>query len=267
MDPVRRGVRPRPEDDPELSALPPAVLLRPDGGPPRGDPGEATPDHVSDFLADHGDHGPARGQARRALRHFYRFARVTKRRGDDPTDLLPSPRRAYRPAPDWLTDEELCQLVYTATMYRAEWAWSLIWVFATGGRIDEACSAGPNDLNLAAMTVTFRHTKNGRDRVVHLGPTAYTAAQYLLRRNGTHTLLGVSPGAMRLRMKVLARLADLPEKKIHPHALRHTAGTLLSERGASQVEIMDFLGHVDPRMAAWYVHLTSARAKRTARLL
>ncbi|MGG7380887.1 tyrosine-type recombinase/integrase, partial [Escherichia coli] len=55
-----------------------------------------------------------------------------------------------------------------------------------------------------------------------------------------------SKGISRIRldqlMKKYCKLAGIPKDKAHMHALKHSAGTHLAERGASAAEIQDWLG-------------------------
>lgn len=230
------------------------------------DPLGADADEVLEFLATIGPRGPAVSSAKRALRHFYRWAAATKRRADDPSLGLPRTRRQRR-VPAFLTEAELTRLIYAAAQHKEEWAWGFLFVYGTGARIGEACSLKAKDVDLAAGVVVFRGTKGGGDRLVHLSSPAHAAASALLRRNGTDTLLGIAPAGMRARMTKVGMWARLPPGKLHPHTLRHTAGTMLSERGADARAVMDFLGHVDPGMVWVYQRVTSDRAKKVAGLL
>jgi integrase len=223
---------------------------------------DVTLDHLAPFLAT--KTGPSRSQAKRAFRSFYRWMRGTRRMEENPTELLPRYRRRRR-VPDVLSWDELTRLVIAAAWHRPEWAWGLLFVFATGARVGEACRVRRTDVSLDRQTVTLRDTKNGEDRVVPLGPLGLQAVLEL--SDGRETLLGITPGAFRRRMKVLAIQTGIPQRKAHPHVLRHTCGTQLEERGASQRQIMEHLGHKDPTMTALYSHITGKRGRKTAALL
>jgi len=226
---------------------------------------EAGTEHISAFLASRGEHGPAKAQARRAFRHFYRWAVLVARlRPDDPTAPLPKIRQRRR-APAYLTYEEVGRLCLTTYCHSPEWAWIFAFIFAAGLRVGEACALKIADVDLWARTFIVRDPKNGEDREQPLEGTALRAVLELI--DGKETLLGVTPGAVRDRMHKFGRLAGIPKRKRHPHALRHACGTRLSELGASEDVIMAHLGHKDPKMAQWYRHVTSPRRRATSALL
>ena len=50
-------------------------------------------------------------------------------------------------------------------------------------------------------------------------------------------------------------LKDMPSRKISAHSLRHTAGTLAVQNGASLRQVQDLLGHADLRTTALYIHV------------
>jgi integrase len=59
-------------------------------------------------------------------------------------------------------------------------------------------------------------------------------------------------------MKTYGDRAGIPRSKRHFHCLRHTAGTLLSER-ADLVDVADHLGHRDIRSTQRYVRVRNRR--------
>lgn len=62
-------------------------------------------------------------------------------------------------------------------------------------------------------------------------------------------------------MKHYCRLAGIRKEKAHMHALKHSCGTHLAERGCSAEEIQDWLGHRDIQSTQIYLHFSKKRRK------
>jgi integrase len=63
-------------------------------------------------------------------------------------------------------------------------------------------------------------------------------------------------------MKEYCKLARIPGDKAHMHALKHSCGTHLAERGATAAEIQDWLGHRDSSSTDIYLHFSRRRRAR-----
>lgn len=61
-------------------------------------------------------------------------------------------------------------------------------------------------------------------------------------------------------LKRYLRLAGLQGKSIRPHSLRHTGAMLMQSAGASDREIMEFLGHRNLSITQVYLHTLKGRA-------
>jgi integrase len=72
-----------------------------------------------------------------------------------------------------------------------------------------------------------------------------------------------SKGITRVRldqlMKEYCRLARIPADKAHMHALKHSCGTHLAERGESAAAIQHWLGHRDSSSTEIYLHFSARR--------
>lgn len=62
-------------------------------------------------------------------------------------------------------------------------------------------------------------------------------------------------------MKAYCAEAGLGAAKSHMHALKHSCGTHLAERGATPQEIQDWLGHRDSSSTDVYMHFSPGRRK------
>lgn len=76
------------------------------------------------------------------------------------------------------------------------------------------------------------------------------------RQNGP-----ITRGRLDQLMKEYCAAAGIRREKAHLHALKHSCGTHLSERGASPQEIQDWLGHRDSRSTDIYTHFSPGRRR------
>lgn len=64
-------------------------------------------------------------------------------------------------------------------------------------------------------------------------------------------------------MKQYCAAAGIEPAKAHMHALKHSCGTHLAERGNSPDAIQDWLGHRDPASTAIYMHFSRRRREES----
>lgn len=64
-------------------------------------------------------------------------------------------------------------------------------------------------------------------------------------------------------MKHYCKLAGIDARKAHMHALKHSCGTHLAERGETAEAIQDWLGHKNPASTQIYMHFTKRRRAET----
>ena len=136
---------------------------------------------------------------------------------------------------------------------------ALIVVLWRGGlRMGEALALELRDVDKAAGTVTIRHGKGNRRRVVGLDPTAFAVLEQWLEVRSklrpppgapifctiTHGNLGRPLGHAYWReaIKRLGKKAGI-EKRVHSHGLRHTHAVELMREGVSLLVISRQLGH------------------------
>jgi type 1 fimbriae regulatory protein FimB/type 1 fimbriae regulatory protein FimE len=75
---------------------------------------------------------------------------------------------------------------------------------------------------------------------------------------------GISRFRLDQLMKRYCRLARIAPAKAHMHALKHSCGTHLAERGARADEIQDWLGHREISSTDIYLHFTRRRRSELA---
>jgi integrase/recombinase XerC len=129
----------------------------------------------------------------------------------------------------------------------------IVLLWRGGLRISEALDLRASDLDPDAGTVTVLSGKGGRRRVVGLDPGAMAEVlRWRDRRaslpNGRRPLIctldggPVSASYVRQLLRRLAQQAGI-ERRVNPHALRHTFAMELASEGIPMNAIRDALGH------------------------
>jgi integrase len=115
-------------------------------------------------------------------------------------------------------------------------------------------------------TFRFRQSKTARlERPEMVIPALPPLRSYLdaLPRDNTVLLVatpeGSAYGETRFRHEFRAALNSCGLKHLSFHGLRHAAGVTLAEAGASEKEIMAWLGHATPGMAAHYCKMAELK--------
>ncbi|MDP3857589.1 MAG: site-specific tyrosine recombinase XerD [Stagnimonas sp.] len=220
----------------------------------------------------------ARSQARHvtAARRFYRWLVRERRREDDPTRLLETPRQG-RPLPKTLGLAEVDRLLAVpddSVLGRRDRA-MLELMYASGLRVSELVSLPLPRLNLQRGLVLVLG-KGGRERLVPMGEAAQQALQAWLRLARPALAAGhAASDAVFLsnrgeamtrhnfwhRIKLHARAAGIAASALSPHTLRHAFATHLLENGADLRSVQSLLGHADLSTTQIYTHVTRARLK------
>jgi site-specific recombinase XerD len=129
-----------------------------------------------------------------------------------------------------------------------------------------------SDVNLDAHTIRLQHTKSGTAQTRGFHPSATDAlARWLdVRRqlgiNGRQALFCTLRGEPLSEQYVRALLGRLGakagiDKRIHPHALRHTFAVELERAGMPVSQISKLLGHSSIAVTSRYLdHLTNGEA-------
>lgn len=134
----------------------------------------------------------------------------------------------------------------------------IVTMWRGGLRIAEVIALEPRDLDAAEGTVTIRHGKGNKRRIVGIDPTAWAVlerwqavrAQLALppRRRLFTTItrgnVGAPVQAPQFR-EALQRIGERAEidKRVHPHGFRHTCAVDLLRAGWNVKQIQLFLGH------------------------
>jgi len=151
-------------------------------------------------------------------------------------------------------------------------------LYGTGIRVSELVGLDIGDIDFGLEYVRV-YGKGAKERIVPIGSQARQAVQNYLQ-NGRETLrqagrAGAAENALflnnsgtRLTARSVRRVIDkytkaaALEKKISPHALRHSFATHLLDAGADLRSVQEMLGHVNLSTTQIYTHVTKARLKR-----
>jgi len=233
--------------------------------------------YVAELRDVHGLSARSAARALSAVRTFCRFLVRERRRGDDPTALVPSPRLG-RPLPHVLAEAQVEALADApegedprALRDRA----MIELLYATGLRVSELIGLGLQDVDRHAGLV--RATGKGlKTRLVPAGEAALAALEDYLERGRPELLARATrrglrrlPGALFItaRGKGMTRqacwknlkryaLAAGLDPRVSPHKLRHSFATHLLDGGADLRSVQAMLGHADLATTQIYTHVT-----------
>lgn len=203
------------------------------------------------------------------LRGFFRFLRVEGLRGDDPTELLESPRQEH-PLPDVIKPVDIDHLLSAIDVTRPgglrdRALFELI--YSCGLRISEAASLSFSMLFMRERILRVTG-KRRKERIVPFGEEAarwleaYLAEgrpsfeksprndRIFLNRNGK----GISRKGVWKRFSELRTLSGIGGKV---HTLRHSFATHLLAGGADLRTVQELLGHADIATTQIYTHVDS----------
>jgi integrase/recombinase XerD len=213
------------------------------------------------------------GRKLAAIRGLHRFLVAEGMRSEDPTLLLESPRRAD-PFPKALSVDEAITLMETpdlATVKGRRDSALLEFLYGTGARVTEAVGLDLSRIDLDDRVVIVTG-KGSKQRMVPLGGLAVAAIARWLpdRMSLLHRAQRGDPLFLNLRGRRLsrqgmfevvranARRAGIPEEKVSPHVLRHSAATHMVEAGADLRSVQELLGHATISTTQIYTRVSPA---------
>lgn len=232
------------------------------------------------FLADRVDGGyKATSSARllSAMRRFFQYLYREKRRSDDPSAVLSSPKLPQR-LPKDLSEAQVDALLNAPSIEQPlelRDKAMLEVLYATGLRVSELVGLTMRDVSLRQGVVRVLG-KGNKERLVPLGEEAVYWIEYYLEHgrpwllNGqTLDVLFPSNRARQMtrqtfwhRIKYYAVLASIDSEKLSPHVLRHAFATHLLNHGADLRVVQMLLGHSDLSTTQIYTHVATERLKQ-----
>jgi integrase/recombinase XerD len=240
---------------------------------------QAGGDDIRAYLADLAARGMRPSTTARrlaAIRQYYRFLYLERRRDDDPTTHIDTPKQSRR-LPKLLEEEEIEALIAAARAKDGPEALRLValleLLYATGLRVSELVSL-PLPALAPDRTVLTVRGKGGKERMVPVGSAARAALAAWL---GVRQFYVVDPSRQRWLfpsrgrgghltrqrvaqlLKALAPEAGLDHARISPHVLRHAFASHLVAHGADLRAVQAMLGHADIATTQIYTHVQTER--------
>lgn len=208
-----------------------------------------TPETVEQFVRDRLREVKA-ATVNADLRALHRVFAVAIRRGtanQNPVRRVDRPR-ADAPAMDWFRDDEFRDLLARVADPHAR---DVLLLFAlTGVRRAEAARLEVQHVRLTVRQLVVPGKRG--TRVVPLSDDLDAPLRRLLAKAGNGPLL---PGGVHAIDDVFrAARKEVGDRRLHPHALRHTFGTALVRNGVRPDVAMRLLGHRSIQTTLRYVH-------------
>lgn len=235
-------------------------------------------DHVTDFMYDQKKKGLSANSICRslaAIKMFHRFLVRERLAGEDPTNLVDTPK-LWKRVPDVLTTAEIESMISAAKGK----GWQVVrdkaileLFYASGMRVSELLNLKMENVNLELGYVRCIG-KGSKERIIPIGKRACEAVEKycqsartkLAKDNSTLFLflsrLGkkISRQSIWKIIKSYAKKANI-KKEIKPHTLRHSFATHLLEHGADLRSVQEMLGHSDISTTQIYTHVDRERLK------
>ena len=207
------------------------------------------------------------------VRSFYRYLQIDGYLGQDPTELLETPRLPKH-LPEVLTLDEVERILDAIDLSTVEGQRDRCLIellYSCGLRVSEVCALRLSDLFFDEGFVRVIG-KVDKQRVVPISPRAVheihnwldARADIAVKPEDEDVLFVSARRGLRLsrvtvfhNIKLHVAAAGI-EKSVSPHTFRHTFATHLLEGGASLPAIQAMLGHEDIGTTEIYTHLDTA---------
>ena len=208
-----------------------------------------------------------------SLRAFFKYLCVKmKQIPENPMEELESPK-LKKALPKYLSLEESIQLLDSIDGRDKERDYAIITLFLNCGlRLSELCSLNYSDIKTdGTMTVTG---KGNKERTIYLNEMCVNAVkEYMKVRpvdgvKDKHALFlsnrksRISPKTVQHSVEKFIEKSGLGDRGYSTHKLRHTAATLMYQKGGVDVlRIKDILGHENLATTEIYTHIVDEQLK------
>lgn len=223
---------------------------------------EITPTALEDWIRERRRKVTARtvNADLRALGRCYVLAIRRGYAGANPVRLVDRPREVEHEM-DYFESSELPNLLLRVLNLCGQHTQDVLtFVACTGIRRSELARVELEHVGLSGRVLWIAGKRRGRR--IALSDDGWAAAQRLVQGRQGETLL-IAGGTREIDRVFRDAKRKLQDKRLHPHALRHTFGTALARAGVDPYTLRDLMGHRDLRTTMRYYHGHSA-AQRAA---
>lgn len=180
---------------------------------------------------------------------------------ENPVRKITRPKE-NKPRDRYLEKEEIERLLAACRQSKSPHLYAVtVFALGSGARKGEILGLKTQDLDIQRRIATFRDTKNGDNRTVHLSPQLVAI---LCEERGKRIVFseyvfpskdGKRPADIRGAWELVVKRCGFGKDVVF-HSLRHTTASFLAMQGESTLEIGRILGHKSLSMINRYSHLS-----------
>lgn len=204
------------------------------------------------------------------LRSFFKYLIREEVIKADPMSGVSSPK-LNKPLPKFLDVNEVARLIESADTVDLSGLRdrAIMEVLYSGGiRVSELVSLESGDVDIVGEVIKVRG-KGKKERLAPIGGKAADAlTAYLKARNSGEKAVFLNRSGTRMTARSVERMLEkylkkaAIDKKISPHALRHTFATHMLDAGANLRVVQELLGHKNLSTTQIYTHVTAEKLKK-----
>ena len=191
-----------------------------------------------------------------ALRSLFDWLGKRGIRNDNPLIAIRMPKVDHLRSIKYLTADEVTKVMRSFGDSKKDIRdKAIISVLLHGLRLGEVVGLNVEDYKEGNLWVVG---KGDKTRIVPLSPRGQTILEtYLGRRRTGPMFLSVWRHGDRIERRIIQRMVK-ERTGLHPHALRHTAGTIMMRATHNLAAVQEVLGHSSPNTTRIYAHLDTS---------
>ena len=204
-----------------------------------------------------------------SLKSFFKFLKKEGFITLNPTDNIESPK-IPKSLPKTITIEETLKLLATPENSRDKVILYLL--YGTGMRVSELSNLNIDQINLSDKIIHVVGGKGGKDRIIPLPNGIITILEdyiktrktttdsaFILNRSGQR----LTPRSIQRIVKKYKKAANLQDKTLTPHTLRHAFATHLLSNAVDIRVIQELLGHASLSTTQLYTHVSLEHLRKS----